>query len=76
MASNEQTRPGIGDLAKDTASGKVGIIMGEEAGRVQIRPPSGGREWDALPENVVPPSTREKLDARLAVENARTKAGL
>ena len=44
MASNQQTRPGIGELAKDTAKGRIGIVMGELGGRVQIRPIGGGRE--------------------------------
>ncbi|MCP3817106.1 hypothetical protein NLX86_02820 [Streptomyces sp. A3M-1-3] len=76
MASNEQTKPGIGDLAKDTAKGKIGIIMGAIGGRVQMRPVDGGLEWDALPENVVPPMAREELSARLAVRNHNTRAGL
>ncbi|WP_104779019.1 MULTISPECIES: hypothetical protein [Streptomyces] len=44
MASNQQTRPGIGELAKDTAKGRIGIVMCELGGRVQIRPIGGGRE--------------------------------
>jgi hypothetical protein len=35
MASNQQTRPGIGELAKDSASGRIGVVMGEIGGRVQ-----------------------------------------
>ncbi|MFF8845465.1 hypothetical protein ACF08N_22525 [Streptomyces sp. NPDC015127] len=76
MASNQQTRPGIGDLAKDTANGKLGIVMGEIGGRVQMRPVGGGIEWDAMPDNVVSPKAREELSARLAVRNANTRAGL
>lgn len=59
MASNQQTRPGIGELAKDTASGRIGVVMGEVGARVQIRPVGGGIEWDVLPNNVVAPTARK-----------------
>jgi hypothetical protein len=76
MASNQQTRPGIGELAKDTASGRIGFVMGEVGGRVQIRPIGGGTEWDAMPDNVVTPSAREELSARLAIKNGNSRDGL
>ncbi len=76
MASNQQTRPGIVELAKDTARGRIGVVMGEVGGRVQIRPIRGGTEWDAMPDNVVTPSAREELSARLAIRNANTRDGL
>ncbi|MFJ2924982.1 hypothetical protein ACIPIU_08155 [Streptomyces massasporeus] len=75
MASNQQTRPGLGELAKDTAKGRIGIVMGELGGRVQIRP-IGGREWDAMPDMVVQPSAREELSARLAIRNGNSRDGL
>ncbi|MEU2429847.1 hypothetical protein ABZ611_10040 [Streptomyces sp. NPDC007861] len=76
MASNQQTRPGIGELAKDSASGRIGVVMGEVGGRVQIRPIGGGTEWDAMPDNVVAPSAREELSARLAIRNGNSQVGL
>lgn len=76
MASNQQTRPGIGELAKDTANGRIGVVMGEVGARVQIGPISGGVEWDARPDNVVAPTAREELSARLAVKNANSRDGL
>ncbi|SES50135.1 hypothetical protein SAMN04487983_11161, partial [Streptomyces sp. yr375] len=45
MASNQQTRPGVGELAKDSGTGRIGVVMGEIGGRVQIRPVRGGKEW-------------------------------
>ncbi|MBL1107853.1 hypothetical protein JK361_25225 [Streptomyces sp. 5-8] len=75
MASNQQTGPGIGELAKDTASGRIGVVMGEVGARVQIRP-VGGVEWDALPDNVVAPTAREELSARLAIKNGNSRDGL
>ncbi|MFC3573099.1 hypothetical protein ACFOZ0_07360 [Streptomyces yaanensis] len=76
MASNQQTRPGIGELAKDSASGRIGVVMGEVGGRVQIRPIGGGTEWDALPDSVVARSAREELSARLAIRNGNSRDGL
>ncbi len=76
MASNQQTGPGIGELAKDTTRGRIGVVMGEVGGRVQIRPINGGKEWDAMPDDVVPTSTREELSARLAIRNGNSRAGL
>ncbi|WP_327404199.1 hypothetical protein OG194_31715 [Streptomyces sp. NBC_01288] len=76
MASNQQTRPGIGELAKDTSRGRIGIVMGEVGTRVQIRPVGGGVEWDALPDNVVAPTAREELSVRLAIKNANSRDGL
>jgi hypothetical protein len=76
MASNQQTRPGIGELAKDSARGRIGVVMGEIGGRVQIRPIRGGKEWDAMPDNVVALSAREELSARLAVKTGNSRGGL
>ena len=76
MASNQQTRPGIGELAKDSARGRIGVVMGEIGGRVQIRPLRGGIEWDAMPDQVVALSAREELSARLTVKNGNSQVGL
>jgi hypothetical protein len=76
MTSNQQTRQGIGELAKDSARRHIGIVMGEVGGRVQIRPIGGGTEWDAMPGNVVAPSSREELSARLAIKNGNSRDGL
>ncbi|WP_335932681.1 hypothetical protein [Streptomyces sp. PTD5-9] len=76
MASNQQTRPGIGELAKDQKTGCIGLVMAEIGGRVQIRPVSGGTEWDAMPGDVVAPKAREELSARLAVKNNNSRVGL
>ncbi|MFJ4619691.1 hypothetical protein [Streptomyces sp. NPDC088812] len=76
MASNQQTRPGLGALAKDNANGRIGVVMGAVGGRVQMRPTQGGREWDAMPDDVVSLSAREELSARLAARNDDSRVGL
>ncbi|WP_327575419.1 hypothetical protein [Streptomyces sp. NBC_00145] len=76
MESNQQSRPGIGELAMDSARDRMGVVMGEIGGRVQMRPIRGGVEWDAVPDNVVPLSARKELSARLAVKNGNRRVGL
>ncbi|MEW2165863.1 hypothetical protein AB0912_23100 [Streptomyces sp. NPDC007084] len=76
MASDQQTRPGIGELAKDSARDRIGVVMGELGGRVQMRPVRGGVEWNAMPDRVVPLSAREELSARLTVKNGNSRSGL
>ncbi|MFJ7043852.1 hypothetical protein ACIQVC_10690 [Streptomyces sp. NPDC101112] len=76
MASNQQARPGVGELAKDQKTGRIGLVMGKIGGRVQMRPMNGGIEWDAMPDDVVAPKAREELSARLAMKNNNSRWGL
>lgn len=76
MASNQQTRPGIGDPANDSAEERIGIVVGEIGGREQMRPIDGGDEWEQMPDKVVPLSARKELGARLAVKNNNSQVGL
>ncbi|MEV6314283.1 hypothetical protein [Streptomyces sp. NPDC051776] len=76
MASNQQNRPRIGELAKDRDSGRIGVVMGALGGRVQLRPVDGGIEWDAMPDKVTALRAREELSARLAVRNGNSRTGL
>ncbi|MFE8941245.1 hypothetical protein ACFYNX_27690 [Streptomyces sp. NPDC007872] len=76
MASDQGTRPEIGEVAKDLGTGKIGLVMGEQHGKVQLRPLSGGLEWDAEPREIVAPRAQEELSARLAVANKRSRWGL
>ncbi|GAA2246327.1 hypothetical protein GCM10010145_11670 [Streptomyces ruber] len=61
---------------RDTASGRVGVVMGHEGPYLQLRPLSGGREWDAAPERVRPIDAAELMHARVAEANARSRADL
>ncbi|MEV6167653.1 hypothetical protein AB0L99_05425 [Streptomyces sp. NPDC051954] len=76
MASNQKTRPGINELAKDSVRDRIGVVMGEIGGRVQMRPIHGGRAWDAMPDDVVALSAREELSARLSAKNGNSQVGL
>ncbi|MFJ7261006.1 hypothetical protein ACIQV2_12635 [Streptomyces globosus] len=76
MASNQRARPGVGELARDQKTGRVGLVMGDIGGRVQKRPTNGGIEWDAMPDDVATPEARQRLSVRLAVENNNSRVGL
>lgn len=51
MASNQQTKPVRGTVARDTRTLRTGVVMGSIGGRVQLRPLGGGREWDTYPDH-------------------------
>lgn len=68
---NEFT-PEIGDLVYDEASRKVGVAMGHEGPRWQLRPVGGGREWDAQGP-LRAPTDAERLSAGVAMANARSR---
>ncbi|MFI8529046.1 hypothetical protein ACIGMX_02165 [Streptomyces aquilus] len=65
-------RPQVDDLVYDEATRKVGRVMGREGSRYQLRPPGGGREWDAYGP-LRPATAAEKLSAGVALTNARSR---
>ncbi|WP_371547418.1 hypothetical protein OG266_19785 [Streptomyces sp. NBC_00554] len=46
--------PTVGGLAVDMQSDRIGVVMGHVGTNLQLRPPGGGREWDAAPQHVRP----------------------
>lgn len=64
--------PQTGDLVYDEATRKVGRVMGHEGPYVQLRPPGGGREWDAHGP-LRPATASERLSAGVALANARSR---
>ncbi|MGP3950734.1 hypothetical protein [Streptomyces sp. 7N604] len=57
--------PTVGELAFDARRGRVGIVMDAQGGRVYLRRPEGGREWEVSPEDVLPATDhRAALTAR------------
>lgn len=67
--------PRPGEVVRDEASGRVGIVMGQVGPYTQLRPLGGGREWDADPGRIVAIERAEILSARLAVVNRRSRQG-
>ncbi|NBM20790.1 hypothetical protein GUY61_35790 [Streptomyces sp. GC420] len=57
--------PEAGTYVVDARSGDVGRVMGHVGGRLQLRPPNGGREWDCPLEAVAPLPPTEVLRARV-----------
>ncbi|MFJ9826359.1 hypothetical protein ACIRSU_18600 [Streptomyces sp. NPDC101160] len=68
-----QPVPEVGDLVRDTATGKVGFYVATVAGRFLIRPVHGGHEWEAEPVDVQPATPLRELRARAAEINARSR---
>ncbi|MFF0041694.1 H/ACA ribonucleoprotein complex subunit GAR1/NAF1 [Streptomyces mirabilis] len=64
--------PLIGDLVYDEATRKVGRIVDRVGPYWQLKPPGGGREWDAR--GALRPATQaERLSCDLALVNARSR---
>ncbi|MDX2692973.1 hypothetical protein PV377_17325 [Streptomyces ipomoeae] len=66
-------RPAVGDTVEDTASRRVGKIMGHVGPFVQLRPIGGGREWEAEPSKLRRLTLAEALSAGVAEANARSR---
>lgn len=73
---DEHGKPDIGDLAKDTARDKVGVLMDKIAGRYLMRPMSGGREWEVKPEDIDYPTASDRVRAENGARNRMTRLGL
>ncbi|MDN0194174.1 hypothetical protein [Streptomyces sp. S.PNR 29] len=66
-------RPAVGTHVVDVRDGRIGEVMGHVGGKVQLRPVSGGREWDCPPESVgdVPPEALLRARVRRANREGR-----
>ncbi|WP_051745182.1 hypothetical protein [Streptomyces yerevanensis] len=67
--------PEIGDLVWDEATRKVGRVMDRVGPYWQLKPPGGGREWDARGP-LRPATVAERLSAGVALANARSRGEL
>ncbi|MBL1110212.1 hypothetical protein JK361_37625 [Streptomyces sp. 5-8] len=64
------------EYAVDTRSGRIGEVMGQVGGRVQLRPVGGGREWDCPPGAVEPAPPDEVLRERVRRLNRESVSGV
>ncbi|MFC5720017.1 hypothetical protein ACFP1Z_07525 [Streptomyces gamaensis] len=64
-----------GTLVLDSQTGKVGEVMDHQGPRLQLRPPGGGREWEADPGAVRPLTDAEQLSIKVSVANSRARWG-
>lgn len=64
----EERRPARGDLVVDTKSGRLARVMADDFGtQLQLRPPGGGREWDAPADRIRPATTAEAVAEEMRV---------
>ena len=73
--------PGVGSLMRDVKKDRVGVVMGELAGLVYLRPVGGGVEWSSRWAELEPLEPAEQqahaqLRARVAEMNAASSGGL
>ncbi|WP_016908515.1 hypothetical protein [Streptomyces xiaopingdaonensis] len=61
--------PPVGAYAVDTRTNRIGRVMDAGGPYVQLRPPTGGYEWDVPPEAVRAAGTLEELRARVRERN-------
>jgi hypothetical protein len=65
--------PGVGSLVRDARRQAIGVVMGHVGPNYQLRPPGGGREWDATPGDLRPLSPAEALGAKVAEANRQSR---
>ncbi|QIY57305.1 hypothetical protein HEP86_25785 [Streptomyces sp. RPA4-5] len=73
---SDKKAPAVGTLTLDTRSGRVGRVMDVMWSHVQLRPPQGGIEWDARPQDLRALGSRDDLSSRVAELNAHSRSGL
>lgn len=73
--TTSQEPPKVGDYVMDTRRKCVGVLMDRVGARYQLRPPEGGREWDADPSAVRLATTEERLRHGVKVTNNRSARG-
>lgn len=67
--------PQMGDVVRDAATRRVGRVMGHVGTYFQVRPLNGGKEWDALPDNLRPAAQSDALSEALTDINSRSRKG-
>ncbi|QEV54405.1 hypothetical protein CP981_24750 [Streptomyces platensis] len=73
---SDKNAPAVGTLTLDTRSGRVGRVMDVMWSHVQLRPPQGGIEWGARPEDLRALGSCDDLSSRVAQLNAHSRSGL
>ena len=65
--------PDVGTMVWDSVRDRLGLVMDQERACLYLRPPGGGIEWQARPEDVEPVSASEALSPRVAEANRRSR---
>ncbi|UQI47408.1 hypothetical protein M1P56_25220 [Streptomyces sp. HU2014] len=64
--------PEVGVLVVDVRRDRVGEVMASTGGRLSLRPPSGGREWEAFACDVRPMTASDELRVKVTEVNDRS----
>ena len=73
----ESEVPAVGALVVDTEHGnRTGEFRGLAGRYWSLRPVGGGREWDAEPDGLREPTPAERLRAKNARQNARSRGAV
>ncbi|MFF6834837.1 hypothetical protein ACFY84_23650 [Streptomyces sp. NPDC012438] len=62
-----------GDVARDTRTERVGRVMGHVGPRYQLRPLTGGREWEAHADDMVPARQSDAMSPQVRELNRRSR---
>ncbi|MFJ4870622.1 hypothetical protein [Streptomyces sp. NPDC088757] len=62
-----------GDVARDTRTDRVGRVMGHVGPCYQLRPLTGGREWEAHADDMVPARQSDAMSPRVRELNRRSR---
>lgn len=64
-----------GELVRDTKLDRIGEVQALLAGRVYLRPPGGGVEWEAHPDQLELMDSRDQLHFRARKLNHASSKG-
>lgn len=65
--------PEVGTWVVDTRSDRTAMVTDVRQGRLYLRPPGWGAEWEAMPVHVRLATEREAMSARLSELNQRSR---
>ncbi|MEU5428984.1 hypothetical protein AB0H73_25805 [Streptomyces olivoreticuli] len=72
-AEGVEWAPRVGTLVVDVRRNRIGEVMASAGGRLALRPPAGGREWEAFPCDVRPATAGDELRAKVTEVNDRSR---
>ncbi|MFB7027202.1 MULTISPECIES: hypothetical protein [unclassified Streptomyces] len=62
-----------GDVARDLRTDRVGHVMGHVGPYYQLRPLTGGKEWEAFADNMVPAQQSDAMLPQVREANRRSR---
>jgi len=74
VSDEHPTTPAAGDWVVDTRTERSAVVVDIHAGRLYLRSPGLGEEWEALPVHVRAATEPEQLSARVAELNHNSRA--